>query len=332
MSRSDQLPPDQRAALSLLLRQGKSHAEVAGMLNIPTEAVHDRAHAALIVLAPREARELSTAKRKQIGEYLLRQESSVAEQMQVRNELAAPGPAREWALAVVRELEPIADGRLADIPPLSSTAPTPQPAAVPAPAPAPAPAAVPVAAAGGAAGPPWEPAGRGLPSSRLGGGLLLAILLAAVVVTIILVSNGSGGGSKAKSTATTGSTASTGAGAFKKEGHFALKPPDSSSTSTGYVEIVSEGEKRALFVNAEHVPATKGFFYAVWLYNSRDSAEPVSRSPEVGKSHSFSGAVALPSNAGEFKEVLITRETSSKPSRPGHVVLRGSFSVPAQSG
>ena len=55
MSRLDELPPDQRAALSLLLRQRKSYGEVASMLGIGEQAVHDRAHAALAVLAPRLA-------------------------------------------------------------------------------------------------------------------------------------------------------------------------------------------------------------------------------------------------------------------------------------
>jgi hypothetical protein len=51
MSRLDDLPPDQRAVLLLLVRQGKSHAEIADMLGIPQQAVHDRASAALDALA-----------------------------------------------------------------------------------------------------------------------------------------------------------------------------------------------------------------------------------------------------------------------------------------
>jgi Anti-sigma-K factor rskA/Sigma-70, region 4 len=51
MSRLDDLPPDQRAVLSLLVRQGKSHAEIADMLGIPQQAVRDRARAALDALA-----------------------------------------------------------------------------------------------------------------------------------------------------------------------------------------------------------------------------------------------------------------------------------------
>jgi hypothetical protein len=51
MSRLDDLPPDQRAVLLLLVQQGKGHAEIADMLGISTDAVSDRAHAALSALA-----------------------------------------------------------------------------------------------------------------------------------------------------------------------------------------------------------------------------------------------------------------------------------------
>jgi hypothetical protein len=51
MSRLDDLPPDQRAVLLLLVARGKSHAEIADMLGIPQQAVHDRASAALDALA-----------------------------------------------------------------------------------------------------------------------------------------------------------------------------------------------------------------------------------------------------------------------------------------
>ena len=51
MNRLDNLPPDQRAVLSLLVQQGKSHAEIADMLGISPDAVRDRAQAALSALA-----------------------------------------------------------------------------------------------------------------------------------------------------------------------------------------------------------------------------------------------------------------------------------------
>ena len=51
MPRLDDLPPDLRATLSLLMDRGKSYAQVAELLGIPESAVRDRAHAALDALA-----------------------------------------------------------------------------------------------------------------------------------------------------------------------------------------------------------------------------------------------------------------------------------------
>src|SRR6202521_4163702 len=47
----DQLPPDQSAVLSLLLRQGRSYGDIAALLGIPQGTVRDRAHAALDAIA-----------------------------------------------------------------------------------------------------------------------------------------------------------------------------------------------------------------------------------------------------------------------------------------
>ncbi|MHB8243418.1 MAG: sigma factor-like helix-turn-helix DNA-binding protein, partial [Solirubrobacteraceae bacterium] len=115
MSRLDELPPDQSAALSLLLRQRKSYAEVALLLGIAERAVHDRAHAALTVLAPRQARELAPERRAEIADYLLGQ-AGVAERLRTRTYLAGSEDARAWAQALVAELAPVAGGELPEIP------------------------------------------------------------------------------------------------------------------------------------------------------------------------------------------------------------------------
>ena len=111
MSRMDELPPDQRAALSLLLSQRKSYAEVATLLQIPAGAVHDRAQAALAVLAPGEARALSADERAEVGDYLLGQ-AGIADRLKTRTYLSDSEPARTWALAVAGELSD-ADAQLA---------------------------------------------------------------------------------------------------------------------------------------------------------------------------------------------------------------------------
>ncbi len=125
MSRLDSLSPDLRAALALLLRQRKRHAEVAAMLSMPERAVHDRAHAALGLLAPAQARELSPEHRNQVGEYLLGQQTD-AQQRATRTYLQRDPAALAWAQALERELQPLSSDPLPAIPAPSSNGREPQ--------------------------------------------------------------------------------------------------------------------------------------------------------------------------------------------------------------
>jgi cytoskeletal protein RodZ len=247
MSRLDDLPPDQRAVLLLLVQQGKSHAEIADMLGIPQNTVSDRARAALSALSG-DSEETHSA---------------------------IPKPTRD----------------------LSSS----------------------------------------LPSSRRGGALLLAVLVVVVVVAVILITDG-GGSHKAKAGASTPSTTTTSTSSStsstpQKTGtptvnkQITLTSPESGSKTVGLVEVLSEGAKRAYYIAAEHLPPTKGFFYAVWLYNSPTSALALSKSPPVSSSGSLQGGALLPATAGNYHKILLTRETNSKPTHPGPIVLSGSFAL-----
>jgi hypothetical protein len=316
MSRLDELPPDQRAALSLLLRQRKSYVDVAALLSISESAVRARAHAALAVLAPRQARELTAERRQEIGDYLLGQDS-VAERLSTRTFLNGSEPGRTWALAISAELALLASGTLPDIPAERT------------------PAASRSAAQAAGQGQPATgspvatPASSGSqPSSRLGGALLLAAIVVAVVVAVILLTS-SGGGSHAKKTASTSTntakTSTTGAPTVVQR--VALHSPNPRSRSVGALEVVSEAGKLAFVIAAEHLPPSRGNYYAIWLYNSHTSALPLSKSPPVGSNERLEGAASLPGNAGEYREVLLTRETSEHPTHPGVVVLRGPFSL-----
>jgi Sigma-70, region 4 len=314
MSRLDELPPDQRAALSLLLRQRKSYAEVAAMLGISAGAVHDRAHAALAVLAPAQARGLTPEQREEIGDYLLGQQPGVAERLKTRTYLSGSDSGRAWAQATAGELSALG-GELPEIPPAGPAGP----AAV-----AEQPVTVDQLSSVPASSDSEEKHAR--PSSRLGGALILAGIAAAVIVVVILVSSGggSGGGTSSASSSTSASKTTTGP---TQNAHFVLHSPNPKSRTLGAVEILSEGAKHAFYIEAQHVPASNGFFYALWLYNSHKSSEPLSKSPPVGKSHRLAGGSLLPTNAGDFHEMLLTRETNSHPTHPGHVVLRGPFTL-----
>lgn len=328
MSRLDELPPDQRAALSLLLRQRKSYGEVALLLGIAEGAVHDRAQAALAVLAPREARLLSPESRKEIGDYLLGQ-SGVGERLRTRTYLGSSPEGRAWAKALTGELEELAGTDLPEIPPPSGPARREAPTQAAAPPSASRPVPVSDLAASLAAGQDSSsspsPASSSPPSSRLGGALLLAAIVVAVVVAVILIT--ASGGSHSKKTATTTTTATSKSGPSVVQ--LQLHSPDPTSRTVGVVAVLSEKGKHAFYIEAQHLPATikRGFFYAVWLYNSHRSAEALSRAPAVGSTHKLAGGAPLPANAGSFREILLTRETSSKPTHPGHTVLRGSFKL-----
>lgn len=294
MSRLDELPPDQRAALSLLLRQHKSYAEVSALLAIDERAVRDRAHAALDALAPRAAQGLAGESRLAIGDYLLEGQADDEESERTRAYLRDSAPANAWARELARELASLAPAGLPQIPPSP-------------------------AAGKASARPPWQR------SSRRGGALLLVVLAAAVIVAVVLLTGS--GGSHAKHPAIASKAKATAATTPKLDNEIPLTSPESSSTSVGVVDIVSEGSKTAFLIEARNIPAATGFYYAIWLYNSPTSFLALTKSSDVSASHTLGGISALPANAGAYHQILLTRETAARPTHPGPVVLKGTFSL-----
>jgi hypothetical protein len=110
-------------------------------------------------------------------------------------------------------------------------------------------------------------------------------------------------------------------------GRSTLTATDPASRAVGVVEVLSESGRHAFYIAADHLPPSKGFFYAIWLYNSPTSYQALSRSPPVGSKGRLEGGALLPANAGEFHRMLVTRETSDRPAHPGPAVLSGPFSL-----
>lgn len=320
MSRLDDLLPDQRAALSLLLRQRKHYADVAALLQISERAVHDRAHAALAVLAPRQARELPADRREQIGDYLLGQGSDPVEQLRARSFLGSSAPGRAWARAVADELAPLS----ADLPAVpGEDQPSPN-------------GADPLGSSTSPAPAPVARSASALPVSRRGGAVLLG-LIAAIVAGVIVAVVLSGGGSH-RSTASSaaskrgGSTATSSGGASgspkaTETKRIALTATDPSSKAFGAAAVLAEGHTYAFYLAAEHLQPSHGFFYAVWLYNSPTSHEALSKSPPVGSDGRLQGGALLPADAGSYHQLILTKESSERPTAPGPIVLRGSFAL-----
>jgi hypothetical protein len=322
MIRLEQLPPDQRAVLSLLLRQRKSYDEVASILQVAPEAVHDRAHAALAVLAPAQARLVDAAQRERIGEYLLGQQSD-HEATATKAYLAGSTPAREWARALAVELVKLASEAVPEIPDAQAPAPTR----------APAPEALPPPGSGDDEHAPAAPS----PVSRRGGAILLAgiVLVVAVVVAIVLSSGGGGSGtgnqaasrsSEQTTSSTTHSSSKSSSGSQVKVEKLAeMKPLSGGGSAKGYAALVSKGTTHAVEIEANRIPPTEGFSYVVWLTGSKGEFAAIGRVPSVGSNGHFRVIEALTQAPSSVAGIEITRETSAHPSSPGSIVLKGSF-------
>jgi hypothetical protein len=249
VSRLEDLPPDLHAVLSLVLCRQKGYLQVAGMVGIEERAVHDRAHAALAMLAPRQARELSAAQRELVGEYVLGQDDP-ASRGETRAHLESDAPARAWAQALVAELAPLASRPLPEIPAGSASAPLPEIPTTSAAAPTIAraqPGATPPAGEPETAPPtpsstqplveppPASPAAEREPqagteaarSSRRGGMIVLGVTAAVVIAAVVLIVGvGGSGSSRPSSTAAASSTPAT------TSTPAASSTPATSSTST----------------------------------------------------------------------------------------------------
>lgn len=326
MTTLEQLPPDQRAVLSLLLRQRKGYEEVATVLGISPEAVHDRAHAALAVLAPKQARLLDPDARERIGDYLLGQQDD-GEAAATKTYLAGSTPAREWARALAVELVKLAAEAVPEIPPAREQAGPSGEAGAAAMRAARVPATAPDASA-------TTPASA-LRISRRGGAILLGaiVVIVAVVVTIVLSSGGSGGNQPATRSGEQASSTKSGAtrkggkgsGKAKLEKAAALKAAQPGGSAEGAALIASEGSKHALYLTAKGLAATEGFSYVVWLLPKTGQPIPFGRTPSVGAKGTLQAAEVLTQEPGTLSGVEITRETAAHPSTPGTVVLKGDF-------
>jgi hypothetical protein len=339
MASIDNLPPDQRAVLQMVLGRGRGYDEIAKMLQIDRADVRHRALQALDELGP--GTRVPSERRALITDYLLGQLPAGARD-ETREQLARSPSERAWARVVASELQPLAMEPLPEIPAAAvdgePAAPTPQ-AVEPEGA---------VAAATPAEAEPPKTRERGprsiyQPSSRRGGAILLG-LVAAVVIGVVVFLIADSGGSNHKSNASSSglTTASTTPAGTSTTGcnpatattacpisQINLRSPTSSST-LGIAEVLKKGNTTAIAIVAQGVPAnTKHNAYAVWLANSPTDSHAVRLgfvNPGVGSNGKLQTAGGLPANASNFKQLLVTLETKPNPPQPGTVVLQGQFS------
>src|SRR3954452_13260347 len=113
MSPLSSLAPDQRAVLELLLRQGRSYAELSDLLGLPEEGVRERAAAALGALAPDLTAPIGEDGA--VADWILgQQEPDEAER--TREALARTPGWRAWAAAVTERLGEVEAAEVPDVP------------------------------------------------------------------------------------------------------------------------------------------------------------------------------------------------------------------------
>ena len=297
----DTLAPDQRAVVQLVLQQGRSYADLAGMLGIEESAVRQRAHAGIASLgggsAPSGAGDVT--------DFLLGQQT-VSERETTRTLLSGDPSLYDWAARVSSDLRGLSSD-LPELPAPSGGAATPVPVA-PDPEPEPAvtdPDVLDTAIADRANASLGRPRPRprplrdetetlgrpsprrsrsesdeapapgsdrgDRPASRLGGALLiggLAILVAAILIFVINGGDDDGNGDNTAGTGTTAEeTATPDASATPQPlGQIPLAKVEG-QTGRGVLALYGQpGQGLVFTLAAERVPAlAEGEAYAMWL-------------------------------------------------------------------
>jgi hypothetical protein len=323
----EQLPPDQRALLSLLLAQGQRYHNVAQLLSIPEDAVRSRAHRALAALGGAPPAGLGDRDVERVGDYLLGQLSE-GERIETLALLLDSGAASAWARGLAAGLAPLAKVALPEVPGEEGEPPardrTPRRGTGSGPA-----------GRGGAR----EPAGSPRPRAPLTRATIaraaVPLATAALVIAAVVVFAVRGTGSSAPPAGPiTASAASASAGTASGTsviGEVALRPTASGSHAAGVAAIIStgSGSGRDLAFSAQNLPAPPaGAHYVLWLYDSPSHFQALGEISSVKNGSVSPVGVALPSDASSFHGVVLTLETSGAPSAPSAPVLEGTSNSP----
>jgi hypothetical protein len=324
------LAPDQRAVLELLLRQGRSYGDLSALLEIPEDAVRERAHAALSGLAPDQSPPAGAANG--IADWLLGQQDA-ATARRTRSSVARTPEARDWAAAVAEQLRAVDGAKVPKVPAAAKAAapapPEPEPAAKPAARPRPlrdAAAAEPPARAPAAA----TAAPR---SSKLGGAILigvLALLVAGALFWLFFLRDNGDDGGPPSAAATPTPTATP---------QVVTEVPlagTGGSKAQGLMRVFKRNEDgRLVFaLAAEKMPPNRGReVYAVWFTKKGGAARNLGFSqtqvgkegvfttggPQQGQENAFAGWLV------DYDEIVVARATDATAKRPGKAVLQGTL-------
>jgi sigma-70-like protein len=342
----DRLAPDQRAAVELVLRQGRSYGELSDLLGMPEETIRGRARSGLTALAPDL---VAPARSGEIADWLLGQQSE-AHAARTRALLLADPAAHTWAATVAEPLRAVPGG---DAVPALPTGPEPEaPRVNGTSARGKTPRREQVAAADDrdttparrsadgdtAAAPPpvaspddlpgeAEPRGR---SSRLGGAIIIgaALLLVAVVLVVVLTRGDDDRNPVADApVATATATASPAISA----NDIVLKGP-AGSRAVGLMRLFRANDDTVRFALAAQgvAPNKSGETYSLWFSKKDgtsqllgDVKDPVGEKGELTSAGPGNDDVdKFPQWFATYDTILVTLDGQNA-KEPGKVILSG---------
>jgi cell division septation protein DedD len=304
MARIDDLRPDQRAALQLLLQQGRSYEDIANLLRIEPDAVRERAHAALDALGPEDVPGLSLELQDEIADYLLGQQTA-SQRAGTRDFLETSPGGRAWARAVASELRPLSGDNLPEIPAEAAE----------------------VDEAFDALEARTAHRERVERSSRVGGAILIAAAVIALFGLVALGISVLGGDDDADGGTPPQTTAQTQTQPSEPEvqTQINLLPPEGSDgRARGVAQVAEQDGTRAIALVAEGFRrATRNRFYAIWIYTSPEKARRLGFPPQPDRNGRIATSFPYPRDAAEYDKLIITEESEQQPERPGRIVLEG---------
>jgi hypothetical protein len=309
MATFEQLSPEQRAIVELVLRQGKTYSELSEMLNLPEGRVRELARDALVELAPVSVRGVEEDWRGQLADYVLGQQSG-PEATATKGHLRRSEAARSWARSLLDSLEQFYENGSVPAIPEGERGRR--------------------AAAAAAPREPREP-GTGLnlsPSTMdrrwlmAGAAALIVILLAVVIWPVGALTGGDDDkNSAAKSSASSDNGTQTTGG---------QSTTAQNTGPAGIAIVVERSGKRQLLVQAARLtPSGQSQGYYVWLYNSPSDAKSLG-GQVTDQNGNYQAIGPLPADYKNYKYIDISRQqiaSGGAVKHSGDSVLRGKMPV-----
>jgi hypothetical protein len=307
MATFDQLSPEQRAIVELVLRQGKTYAELAEMLGMPEPRVRELARDALVELAPVSVRGVEEDWRGQLADYVLGQQAG-PEATATKGHLRRSEAARSWARSLLDSLEQFYEnGSVPAIPDgeRGRASRRAQPAAA--------------SAAPGRgderARPALSAADPVMRRRLLAGVGALALVLLAVLVWPGGVLTGGDDDTSSADNAEPAAQNTGGQGQQAADGEPA-----------GIAIVVEQDGKKQLLVQAARLaPSGRSEGYYVWLYNSRGESKSLG-GQVTDQQGNYQAIGDLPADFGDYRFIDVTKQrigNDANVKHSGESVLRG---------